>query len=159
MSKDGHGVPGGGRLWSTREREPLPHSDEKILPMKSAVPAERPAPNLADRTYTAFEVRDRAERLQIVRSAGPSRFPNYNYLLDISFDHHLQSAFTLIYTFMIVEVTGCDLGPVVHAINYGTCECIREYSPKLLDVPVPGKPLIQKIQITSADEKLTKQSA
>jgi len=30
----------------------------------------------------------------------------------------LQSAFTLIYTFMIVEVTGCDLGPVVHAISF-----------------------------------------
>jgi hypothetical protein len=101
----------------------------------------------------AFELRDRAERLHIVRGAGPSRFPNYNYLLDISYDHHLQSAFTLIYTFMIVEVTGWNLWPIVHAISFGNCERIREFHPKLYDVPESGEPIIEKIQITAVDEK------
>jgi hypothetical protein len=35
------------------------------------------------------------------RAAGPSRFPSYRYLLDISFDHHLQSAVTLFYPSML----------------------------------------------------------
>lgn len=143
-----------GRLWSGRERE-RPQPDEKIVPLKpaaearqNAVPAEH-----HDRAYVAFETRERAERLHIMRGAGPSRFPSYHYLLDISYDHHLQSAFTLIYTFMIVEVTGRNLGPIVHALNFGTCERMREYHPKLYDPPVRGEPFIEKIQITAADDK------
>jgi hypothetical protein len=75
-------------------------------------------------------------------------------LLDISYDHFQHSAFTLIYTFMIVEVTGWNLESVVHAINFGNCERITEYHAKLYDPPAQGEPLIEKIQITTADEKL-----
>jgi hypothetical protein len=154
MSKDAD-KSGLSRLWSGgRERERAPQPDEKVLPMKApaevrqaALPAEH-----HDRAYAAFETREQAGRLHIMRGAGPSRFPGYHYLLDISFDHHLQSAFTLIYTFMIVEVTGRNLGPVVHAINFGNCERIREYHPRLYDPPAQGEPFIEKIHITAADE-------
>jgi hypothetical protein len=135
-----------GKLWSGREREREPQPDDKVVPLK------RPAGD--DRAYLAFETSDRAERLHILRGAAPSRFPSYSYLLDISFDHHLQSAFTLIFTFMIVEVTGRNLEPVVQAIGMGKCQRISEYHPKLYDSPAEGEPLIEKIQITAADEKL-----
>jgi hypothetical protein len=147
MSTDADKGGVGGRLWAGSGRDKA-QAHEKVLPLK---PPPAPAPQ--DRTYLAFELRDRAERLHIVRAAGPSRFPNYNYLLDISYDHHLQSAFTLIYTFMIVEVTGWNLWPIVHAVSFGNCECIREFHPKLYDVPENGEPLIEKIQITAVDEK------
>ena len=90
-----------------------------------------------------------------ILSGAPGRraFPNYNYLLDISFDHHHQSAFTLIYTFMIVGVTGWNLWPVVHAISFGHCERILEFHPKLYDPPAKGEPIIEKIVITAMDEK------
>jgi len=155
MSKDAD-KGGLGRLWSGGSGR-APQPDEKVLPMtppearQAAVPAEHD-----DRAYVAFETREHAERLHIMRGAGPSRFPGYHYLLDISYDHHLQSAFTLIYTFMIVEVTGRNLGPIVHAVNFGNCERIREYHPKLYDPPAQGEPLIEKIHITTADEKLMK---
>ena len=148
MSRDAEKGGFGDRLWGgarePREREP--QTDDKVVPLK------RPP---GDRAYVAFETSDRAERLHIVRAAGPSRFPSYSYLLDISFDHHLQSAFTLIYTFMIVEVTGRNLETVVHAIGLGKCNCFREYHPKLYDRPAEGEPFIEKITITAADEKLT----
>jgi hypothetical protein len=153
MSKDAEKSGFGGRLWGGRERDPL--TDEKLLPLKAppeARPAARPAAP-RERAYVAFEIREHADRLHIIRGAGPSRFPNYHYLLDISFDHHLQSAFTLIYTFMIVEVTGANLEPVVYAISSGNCERIREYHPKLHDRAGQGEPVIEKIQITAADEK------
>jgi hypothetical protein len=154
MSKDTEKTGFAGRLWGTgRERDP--HTDEMVSPLKAppdARGAVRPAAT-HDRSYVAFEIRERADRLHIVRGAGPSRFPNYHYLLDISFDHHLQSAFTLIYTFMIVEVTGSNLEPVVHAISLGNCERIRECHPKLHHRPGQGEPVIEKIQITAADEK------
>ena len=60
-----------------------------------------------------------------------------------------------LYTFMIVEVTGRNLEPVVHAISYGNCGCIREFHPKLYDRPAPGEPVIETIHITAADEKLS----
>ena len=150
MSKDADKGSFAGRLWGDG-REPTSPPDDKALPLK-APPTVRPAtpPN---RAYVAFEIREHAERLHIMRGAGPSRFPNYSYLLDISFDHHLQSAFTLIYTFMIVEVTGSNLEPVVKAITFGNCERIREYHSKLYDLPAQGEPLIERIQITAADEK------
>jgi len=142
------------RLWGGGEEGPA--AQEKVLPLKSpaeARPAARPSGAPDDRAYAAFEIRERAERLHIVRATGPSRFPNYNYLLDISFDHHLQSAFTLIYTFMVVEVTGWNLEPIVHAISYGNCERIREFNAKLYDAPAKGEPLIEKIHIVAVDEK------
>lgn len=157
MSRDAEKGGFAERLWSGGGREKGQPPEEKVLPLKP--PAELRHPSAPayqqdnDRAYVPFELRDRAERLHIVRGAAPSRFPNYNYLLDISFDHHLQSAFTLIYTFMIVEVTGRNLGPIVHAINFGNCERIREFHPKLYAPPVQGEPLIEKIQITAADEK------
>jgi hypothetical protein len=151
MSKDAEKSAGvTGRLWGSG-RETASPPDEKVMPLKAS-PAVRPtAP--PDRAYVAFEIRERADRLHIMRCAGPSRFPSYSYLLDISFDHHLESAFSLIYTFMILEVTGSNLGPVVHAISSGNCERIREYHPKIYDQPARGEPLIEKIQITAVDEK------
>jgi hypothetical protein len=150
MSKESSTGGFAGRLWGGG-REPSFQPDEKVVPLESP-PAVGSAASHA-RAYAAFETRERADRLHIMRCAGPSRFPNYNYLLDISFDHHLQSAFTLIYTFMIVEVTGSNLWPVVDAISHGNCERIREYHPKLYDHPALGEPLIEKVQITAADEK------
>jgi hypothetical protein len=145
----------GGRLWGGREKNPRETdrpTEEKVLPLKT--PAARPTTH--DRTYVAFEIREHAERLHIRRSAQPSRFPSYNYLLDISYDHFQHSAFTLIYTFMIVEVTGWNLESVVHAISFGNCERLTEYNSKLYDAPAQGEPLIEKINIVTADEKLMK---
>jgi hypothetical protein len=140
-----------GRLWGGGREAGGSQIDEHVPPHKAPPDGRSAAPR--NRGYVAFETREHAARLHIMRGAGPSRFPNYGYLLDISFDHHLQSAFTLIYTFMIVEVTGSNLGPVVHSISLGNCERIREYHPKVYDPPVQGEPLIEKIQITGADEK------
>ena len=150
MSKESNTSGFAGRLWGGG-REPSFQPDEKVAPPE--IPPASRAATPHDRAYVAFELRERADRLHIMRCAGPSRFPSYNYLLDISFDHHLESAFTLIYTFMIVEVTGSNLGPVVNAISLGNCERIHEYHPKLYDQPAQGEPLIEKIQITAADEK------
>src|ERR1017187_5163308 len=147
MSRDAEKGGFGDRLWGgAHEPEREPQTDDKVVPLK------RPA---GDRAYLAFETSDRAERLHIVRGAGPSRFPSYSYLLDISFDHHLQSAFTLIYTFMIVEVTGRNLETVVPAIGRGKSNCSRESHAKLNAPPAEAEPFIEKITITAADEKLS----
>jgi len=100
------------------------------------------------RVYAAFTVQNNATRLHIVCAAEPSRFPNYNYLLDIIYDNTFACAFTLIYSFMKVEVTGHNLDDVVHAIASSKCERIRQFHKSLYDPPAKGQPFIDSITIT-----------
>ena len=87
-----------------------------------------------DRTYVSHEVREHPPRLHICCATQPSHYPAYSSLLNIIFDHNFERAFTLVYSFMLVEVTGNHLGAVVHAINYGNCERIIEFHRKLHDL-------------------------
>jgi hypothetical protein len=142
---------GFGRLWSgstgrekgrrEADRQPLPSpADEGDMPLFSH-----------DRTYAALEFRDNATRLHIQCASLPSRLPAYSYLLDIIYDHDHDSIFTLVYSFMVVEVTGRNLWPIVHAINFGRAERIREFHKKLYDPPASQKdPFIESIKITAA---------
>lgn len=141
MNKDAE-KSGFGRLWSgTRQEPPEPKAEvkeEKVVP-------------LHDHGYAAFEIRDRAERMHIHCATQPSRYPSYHHLLDIIFDHDFEGVFTLIYSFMAVEVTGKHLAPVVHAISFGNCGCIREYHKKLYGSPAPkNEPVIESITIVAA---------
>lgn len=134
----------GGRLWGGAERAERPADRRRAEPE----PSRLDAPD--DRTYTAFEIRENAERLHLKCATGPSRFPGYNYLLDIVYDHDFGSIFTLIYSFMVVEVTGKNLGPIVHAISFRNCDRVREFHRKLYDPPIAGEPIVEMIKITAA---------
>jgi hypothetical protein len=129
-----------GRREGDQQAEPPPPTDDQDMPLFGH-----------DRSYVAFELRDHATRLHVQCAMQPSRFPGYNYLLDIIYDHDYASIFTLVYSFMVVEVTGHNLHPIVHAINFGNCERIREFHKKLYDPPAKkGDPLIESIKITAA---------
>jgi hypothetical protein len=106
-----------------------------------------------DRVYVAFEFPENTNRLHIHCATQPSHFPLYSTLLDIIYDHDFDSALTLVFSFMTVKLAGQHLAPVVHAIFLGECGRIREYHPKLYDPPAHGEPVIEKIQIVTADEK------
>jgi hypothetical protein len=110
--------------------------------------------------YVPFYLRDRADRLQIVPVSEPSRFPVYSSLLDIVFDHDHQSAFTLVYSFMLVKVTGSNLGPIVHALNFGRCAAIHQFhAPRFSGPPDQDKPLIESITTVSAVDKTVRVQA
>jgi hypothetical protein len=141
------------RLWSgsapakpRQQPEPEPQAANKeydILPQQSH-----------RNGYVPFLLRDRAERVQVVPVSEPSRFPAYSSLLDIIFDHDHESAFTLVYSFMLVKVTGSNLGPIVHALNFGRCAAIHQYYPnRFSDPPDPDKPLVETILTVSAVDK------
>ena len=67
------------------------------------------------------------------------------------FGHDLESIFTLIYTFMTVEVTGEHLAPIVHAIDSEDCKRIHEFHPGLYDPPERGATIIERIRILSEE--------
>lgn len=122
---------------------------------KQARPEPSPAPDKVvqlrpDRTYVAHEVRDHPQRLHICCASQPSHYPAYSSLLNIIHDHNFDKAFTLVYSFMLVEITGTHLGAVVHAISYGNCERINEFHSKLFDHPAPNEAVISSVRITAA---------
>lgn len=133
-----------GRLWSegaAREKATRPEAQ----PSTDNVVQLRP-----DRAYVAHEVREHPQRLHICCATQPSHYPAYTSLLNMIHDHNFDKAFTLVYSFMLVEVTGNHLGAIVHAINYGNCERITEYHAKLYDRPAPDQPIIEVIKVTAA---------
>ncbi len=133
-----------GRLWSggTRQGE----GD----PARTAAPTDNVVQLRPDRAYVAHEVREHPQRLHICCAAQPSHYPAYSSLLNIIHDHNFDKAFTLVYSFMLVEVTGNHLGAIVHAISYGNCERINEYHAKLYDRPAANDPIIESVTITAA---------
>jgi hypothetical protein len=133
-----------GRLWSRGAAK------EKTTPPETVRTAGNVLPLRPDRAYAAFEVREHVQRLHIRCAAQPSRYPAYSCLLDIIHDHDFDKAFTLVYSFMVVEVTGNHLGAIVHAISSGNCERIHEYHRKLYEPPATNAPIIESITITSA---------
>jgi hypothetical protein len=129
----------GRKLWSGGQRKP-----QRLPAMEPEVPTTK------DRAYTAFSTRDHPAALQLRRATEPARYPTYSYLLDMSFDHHLQSALTLFYSFEVVEITGDNLGQIAHAIDFRMCECITEFYAKIHDLPAAGEPLVKSISVKAA---------
>lgn len=129
-------------------------AEDKVVPLNPSMQRseEGSAVFPANRVYEAFDTSDRAERLHIVRANDMARRPAYYQLSDMSEDVFQESCFTLFYPFLIVEVYGRHLGPVMHAIGLGKCHRIREYSPKLYDSPPRGAPLIESIVITDGSQ-------
>ncbi len=133
-----------GRLWSTgaaKEKPPRPepsYSTDNVVELRP------------DRAYKAFEVREHPASLHIFCATQPSRYPAYSSLLDIIHDHDFDKVFTLLYSFMLVEVTGNHLAEVVHAISYRNCERITEFHTKHHDRPAATDPIIESVRITAA---------
>lgn len=140
----------GTSLWGAR-RAPL--TSETVTPAPASPPTPLPviSPPLEESpTYQAFETQERAARLNIRCARGPSRYPAFTYLLDIIFDYDFSASFTLIYTFMVVEVRGRNLDPVVHALAHGTCGRITEFHPRRHTKPGENEPFIESIEIVVA---------
>jgi len=133
-----------GRLWSEGTAKEKANRPEPPRPTDNVVQL-RP-----DRAYVAHEVRDHPQRLHICCATQPSHYPAYSSLLNVIHDHNFDKAFTLVYSFMLVEVTGNHLGAIVHAISFGNCERINEYHAKLYDRPAANDPIIESVTITAA---------
>jgi len=144
MSKE---EPFGGRLWTGNRTKESAVPAEKVLPLKAAA---IPKPAQGDREYKAFETRDHAACIDIKCATGPSHYPAYSSLLNVIYDHHFGKAFTMVYSFMLVEITGSNLSPIVHAISFRNCERITEFHTKLHDRPAQSEPIVESVRITAA---------
>lgn len=83
----------------------------------------------------------------------PSQSPQSRFFMAAVFSSDYDDAFTLIYSFMAVEVKGRNLDEVRKAIQQGRCEFIQEYHENEFMKPRKGEPVIESIRFI-AGEKL-----
>jgi hypothetical protein len=70
----------------------------------------------------------------------------YTALLDIVFNEQWPGIFSLVFHYMVVHVTGRNLGPVVDAINDHRAASISTYDPQAQDAPAEGVAVIDGVE-------------
>jgi hypothetical protein len=117
--------------------------------------ARTAAPGSAVTVYEAFKTGNAAtERLEIRRVLGDWHTPSYRYLMDVSYNGKFATELLLVYSFMIVKVSGKSMQPIIHAIQAGNCAFIQDYHSNEFASPQPGVPIITAIEIVKVEEKI-----
>lgn len=97
--------------------------------------------------YAAFKPVDReVKRLGIRPVSGPWFRMSNHYLQYITEDGGRGRIFHLTCGFLVVEVRGKQLQPVIHAIDRECCEFIQAFDPAKWELPEVGAPLIESIK-------------
>lgn len=81
----------------------------------------------------------------------PSQAPQSRFLMAVVFSADYDEAFTLIYSFMAVEVKGKNLHQVRRAVQSGRCEFIQEYHENEFDKPTKGDPVIESVKFITGE--------
>jgi hypothetical protein len=81
----------------------------------------------------------------------PSQAPQSRFLMAVVFSADYDEAFSLIYSFMAVEVKGKNLNQVRRAIQNGKCEFIQEYHENEFDKPAKNDPVIEAINFITGE--------
>lgn len=114
-----------------------------------AVAEQIPPPKGPDE-YVAFDAKDKVARLRIRQAteSNLSRSPGYCYLLDVVSSGENVTEIVLVYTFLMVLVSGTNLQPVLTALEMGTADFIQEYDAHKWPKPKDAKaPFIESIEV------------
>ena len=104
--------------------------------------------------YEAFDSTGKPSPYTEIRCVlQPSQSPQARFFLAAVFSADFDDAFTLLYSFMAVEVKGKNLREVRQAIQNGRCEFIQEYHENEFLPPGKSEPVIESIRFI-AGEKL-----
>jgi hypothetical protein len=117
---------------------------------------EQPKPQVNNdkKPYEAYDKRGRpCPYTEILCASQPSQAPQSRFFLTSIFGAGYDDAFTLIYSFMAVEIRGQRLKEVRQAIQNGVCGFIQEYDAEEFLPPAKGEPVIESVKFI-AGEKL-----
>jgi hypothetical protein len=96
--------------------------------------------------YEAFDSTGKPSLYTEIRCVlQPSQSPQSRFFMAAVFSADCDDAFTLLYSFMAVEVKGRNLKDVRRAIQTGHCEFIQEYHENAFMKPGKGDPVIEAI--------------
>ncbi len=82
----------------------------------------------------------------------PSQSPQSRFLMATVFSADYDEVFTLIYSFMAVEVRGRNLKDIRRAIQNGRCEFIQEYHENEFQKPGKDAPVIESIHFITGEK-------
>ncbi|HEX6479363.1 MAG TPA: hypothetical protein VF043_11005 [Ktedonobacteraceae bacterium] len=82
----------------------------------------------------------------------PSQSPQSRFFMAAVFSADYDDAFTLLYSFMAVEVKGRNLKEVRRAIQVGRCEFIQEYNENEFLKPGKDSPVIESIRFITGEK-------
>jgi hypothetical protein len=82
----------------------------------------------------------------------PSQSPQSRFFMATVFSTDFDEAFTLLYSFMAVEIRGKNLAPVRRAVQNGRCEFIQEYHENEFDKPGKDAPVIESIKFITGEK-------
>jgi hypothetical protein len=126
-------------------------------PLVQFRPAQPKAAHQSKTGKKPYEAYDRQGRTcpytEILCVSQAWQSPQFQFFLAAVFSAAYDDAFTLIYSFMAVEIKGRNLKEVRQAVQSGKCEFIREYDETVFLPPARGEPVIESIRFI-AGEKL-----
>lgn len=98
--------------------------------------------------YRPYEIAARShERLHIIRLDDTMHYPSYRYLMDIVHTGR-NNGIMLIYSFMLVKITGENLEELLEHLSQGDCVFIQQYDAREWpQKPEKGKPVITGIEV------------
>lgn len=105
------------------------------------------------RTYEAFDKTGRPSFYTEIRCImQPSQSPQSRFFMAAVFSADYDDNFTLIYSFMAVEIKGKNLKEVRRAIQMGRCEFIQEYHANEFTPPGQSEPVIESIKFITGEK-------
>jgi hypothetical protein len=127
---------------------------QPAAPPRAAGDSRKPAQaSTAKKTYEAFDKRGRpSPYLEIRCVLQPSQALQSRYLMDVVYSADFDDGFTLLYSFMAVEVRGANLKEVRRAIQSGQCEFIQEFHDNEFAQPQQTEPVITSVNFITGDK-------
>jgi hypothetical protein len=90
--------------------------------------------------------------MEILCVTQPSQSPQSRFLMAAVFRTDFDEAFTVIYSYMAVEIKGQNLREVRRAIQNGRCEFIQEFHENEFVKPSKGEPVIESIKFITGEK-------
>ncbi|POZ49654.1 hypothetical protein [Methylovulum psychrotolerans] len=97
--------------------------------------------------YQAFDAKDRSKIIRIRRTNGTHHAPANTYLLDVVSDGGKNQEIAIIYSFMVVKITGRNLQHLQLAIEKRECDFIQNYDAEVFATPESDEAVIDSIEI------------
>jgi hypothetical protein len=110
-------------------------------------------PRTGKKSYEAYDKKGRpCPYTEILCVAQPSQSPQSRFFLAAVFSADFDDSFTLLYSFMAVEIKGKNLKEVRQAVQNGRCEFIQEYDAHEFLPPARNGPVIESIRFIAGDK-------
>jgi hypothetical protein len=109
--------------------------------------------NAGKRPYEAYDTSNKPFPYMEIRCIlQPSQSPQSRFFMTAVFSADFAEMFTLIYSFMAVEVKGHNLTAIRRAIQMGRCEFIQEYHENEFQEPGKDAPVIESIKFITGEK-------